>query len=387
MKFLILADNYHPLPLANSVCLRSLVDRFQTAGHQCIVINRVDDGVKVKDIEGIRSFNCSKSPKLGFLIQKLYKIKQLFVYPHVYKRLVNCYYEQIKQVDLSEIDVFLSICNPIEGVLAALKFSDIHPQIRHLVYNIDTLSDFRIRWIEGLCCPFWRYKAYKMEQMIFEKVDLVVFLSSHKCFYSVLKYSVYSHKFLFQEVPLLQVSEEENIENNGRCLYAGRFYKDFREPGILLNLFKNTSLGLDVFTTSNYCKIIKDGGVSGNITVREYIPEEELNTVMKASKVLVSIGNKSSNMFPSKTVSYVAMCKPIIHIFHDDMDPVVNYLKDYPDVLFVDLRSSLVKNRSLVAEFCLREHHPISISEIQAYYRSSTPEYCSDEILNRVKCL
>ena len=265
MKFLILADNYHPLPLANSVCLRSLVDRFQTAGHQCIVINRVDDGVKVKDIEGVRSFNCSKSPKLGFLIQKLYKIKQLFVYPHVYKRLVNCYYEQIKQVDLSEIDVFLSICNPIEGVLAALKFSDIHPQIRHLVYNIDTLSDFRIRWIEGLCCPFWRYKAYKMEQMIFEKVDLVVFLSSHKCFYSVLKYSVYSHKFLFQEVPLLQVSEEENIENNGRCLYAGRFYKDFREPGILLNLFKNTSLGLDVFTTSNYCKIIKDGGVPGQL--------------------------------------------------------------------------------------------------------------------------
>lgn len=388
MHFLILADNYYPLPLANSICLKSVVEEFKTMGHRCTIINRLDDGVLVDDIEGIRSFYCPRKPKYGALMNTLYKIARLFVYPHVYRRLVSCYYEQIRKVDLSNVDVILSMCNPIESVLAALNIKESHPHIRQVVYNVDTLSDFRIRWIEGVCCPAWQRKAFKVEQVVFEKADIVVFLSSHKDFYSVSKYSAWNQKYLFQEVPLLQVSDERYQQNNGRSLYAGRFYKDFREPKILLNLFKNSSLGLEVYTTKKYCDIIKDSGsISDNININEYIPEEELNKIMKKSKILVSIGNKSSNMFPSKTVSYVAMCKPIIHIYHDDIDPVVKYLKDYPDVLFVDLRNSLAKNRALVAEFCSRDHQPINASEIEKRYRTSTPEYCSKEILDRIKRL
>lgn len=385
MHFLILADNYHPMPLANSICLRSLIEEIETMGHRCTIVNRVNDGVKIDDCDNIISFNCSRKPEYGTLMNTLYKIAQLFVYPHVYKRLVGCYYEQIKKVDLSTVDVILSMCNPIESVLAALKVKESHLQIQQIVYNVDTLSDFRIRWIEGVCCPMWQRKAFSVEKIIFEKADLVVFLSSHKDFYSVSKYSKWSPKFLFQEVPLLKVIKNNNMVDNDRSLYAGRFYKDFREPNILLDLFKNTPLGLDIYTTEKYCKIIKGGGhISNNIKIYEYIPEDELNNIMLKSKILVSIGNKSSNMFPSKTVSYVAMCKPIIHIFHDNIDPVVDYLKDYPDVLFVDLRNSLAKNRALVAEFCSRDHQPINASEIEKRYRTSTPEYCSKEILDTI---
>ena len=387
MHFLILADNYYPLPLANSICLRSYVEGFKAKGHKCTIINRVDDGIKVEDTEGIYSFNCSRRPKYKSPFNTLYKIAQLFVYPHVYKRLVNCYYEQIKKLDLSNVDVIFSICNPIESVLAALKVKETHPNIRQIVYNVDTLSDFRIRWIECVFCPFWRKKAHTVEVFIYENVDLALFLSSHKEFYSASKYSEYKNKFMFQEVPLLQVNDEKYCKDNGRSIYAGRFYKDFREPKILLNLFKNTSLGIDVYTTSNFCRIISKSGISSNISVNEYIPEDELNKIMKESKILVSIGNKSSNMFPSKTVSYVAMCKPIIHIFHDDIDPVVDYLKDYPDVLFVDLRNSLAKNRALVLDFCTREHKPIDATEIEKRYITSTPEYCSKEVLVRIKKL
>lgn len=385
MHILVLADNYCQLPLANSICLRSYVEGFKAKGHKCTIINRVDDGVKIRDTEGIHSFNCSRRPNYKTPVNILYKIAQLFVYPHVYNRLVNCYYEQIVKLDLSDVDVIFSICNPIESVLAALKVKETHPIIRQIVYNVDTLSDFRLRWIESVCCPFWQKKAFKVETYIYENVDLSVFLSSHKEFYSAAIYSKYMEKFLFQEVPLLQVRDGEYGQDNGRSLYAGRFYKDFREPRILLNLFKNTSLGLDVYTTKNYCNKIKESGISSNINVNEYIPEEALDQVMKESRILVSIGNKSSNMFPSKTVSYVAMCKPIIHVFHDDIDPVVGYLKNYPDVLFVDLRNSLAKNRALVLDFCTREHKPIDASEIERRFITSTPEYCSEEVLNRIK--
>lgn len=385
MRLLILADNYYPLPLANGICVKSLVESIERYGHQCTVINRMDDGTEVEDTDSIHSFNCSRHPNYKFPKKTLYKIWQLFIYPHIYKRLVDSYYKQLLMENLQHVDVILSVCNPIESVLAALKVKKAYPAIRQIVYNVDTLSDFRIRWIEGVCCPLWQQKAFKVEKDIFEKADVVSILCSHKGYYSSGKYAMFEKKFLFQEVPLLKVSGKGSEGNNGRSIYAGRFYKDFREPSILLNLFRNTSLGLDIYTTSNYYKSIREStSASDNITVNEYIPEEELNKVMMSSKILVSIGNKSSNMFPSKTVTYVAMCKPIIHIFHDNIDPVVDYLRNYPDVLFVDLRNSLAKNRSLVFDFCNRQHQPINPTLIEERYKTSTPEYCACELLNRI---
>lgn len=386
MHYLILADNYYPRPLANSICLRSYADELKSAGHQCTIINRVDDGAKLKDTDNIYSFNCNKRPTYKAPFNTLYKVVRLFVYPHIYNRLVKAYADKIAEIDLSKVDVIVSVCNPIESVLAALKVKEKYPDIKQVVYDVDTLSDFRLRQIERICCPFWHKLAYKVEKVMFAQADLTIVLSSHKGFYSGEKYKAFKNKLLFQEVPLLKIGDTANVSDNGHCIYAGRFYKDFREPSVLLNLFKNTRLPLDIFTTKNYSNSIKKSSqTSGNINVSEYIPEEELNEVMKRSGILVSIGNKSSNMFPSKTVSYVAMCKPIIHIFHDDIDPVVDYLKDYPDVLFVDLRNSLAKNRALVSEFCSKEHPQIDAKEVAKRYETSTPKYCTTELLNRIK--
>lgn len=386
MNFLILADNYFPVPLANSICLRSYVEEIEVTGHNCTIINRVDDGVFYADTDKIHNFACSRRPKYKSFINTFYKIGQLFVYPHIYNRLVKAYADKIAEIDLSKVDVIVSVCNPIESVLAALKVKEKYPHIKQVVYNVDTLSDFRSRQIESICCPFWRKLAFKVEKEIFAKADLTIILSSHKSFYSGEKYNAFSDKLLFQEVPLLKIGDTVNVSKNGHCIYAGRFYKDFREPSVLLNLFKNTRLPLDIYTTKNYSNSIKKSSqTSDNINVYEYIPEEELNEVMKRSSILVSIGNKSSNMLPSKTVSYVAMCKPIIHIFHDDIDPVVDYLKDYPDVLFVDLRNSLAKNRALVSEFCSKEHPQIDAKEVAKRYETSTPKYCTTELLNRIK--
>lgn len=388
MHFLILADNYYPVPLANSICLRSYIEEVESAGHSCTIINRVDDGVFYVDTDKIHNFACSRRPQYKPLLNTFYKIGQLFVYPHIYNRLVNAYTDKIAEIDLSKVDVIVSVCNPIESVLAALKVKEKSPHIKQVVYDVDTLSDFRLRQIESICCPFWRKMAYKVEKEIFAKADLTIVLSSHKCFYTGEKYKAFIDKLLFQEVPLLKIGDAANITDNGHCIYAGRFYKDFREPSVLLNLFKNTRLPLDIFTTKNYSDSLKKSSqTSNNINVSEYIPEEELNGVMKRSGILVSIGNKSSNMFPSKTVTYVAMCKPIIHIFHDDIDPVVDYLKDYPDVLFVDLRNSLAKNRALVSEFCSKEHPRIDSKEVAKRYETSMPKYCASELLNRIKNL
>ncbi len=387
MHFLILADNYYPTPLANSICLQSYLDEFKRAGHQCTIINRVDDGVKLERTDDIFSFKCLKRPSYKPPFNTFYKVARLFLYPYVYKRLVCAYYNKIMQMDLSQVDVILSVCNPIESVLAALKIKKKFPQIKQVVYNVDTLSDFRLQPIERICCPLWRKLAYKVEKEVFAQADLTIILRSHKGFYSEGKYKAYSEKLLFQEVPLLKIGETASSSGNGHSIYAGRFYKSFREPSVLLNLFKNTRLPLDIFTTKNYSDSLKKSSqTSDNINVSEYIPEEELNEVLKRSGILVSIGNKSSNMFPSKTVTYVAMCKPIIHIFHDDIDPVVDYLKDYPDVLFVDLRNSLENNRAMVAEFCSKEHPQIDAKEVAKRYGTSTPKYCATELLNRIKC-
>ena len=388
MHILILSDNYYPVPLANSICLRSYIDKFEEYGHKCTIINRLDDGVNIADTHNIHSFNCSKHPYFKAPFKTLYKISQLFVYPHIYNRLVKAYSDKIEEMDLSKVDVIVSVCNPIESVLAALKVKEKYPHIKQVVYDVDTLSDFRLRQIESICCPFWRKLAYKVEKEIFAQADLTIILSSHKGFYSGKKYKAFGDKLLFQEVPLLKIDDTANVSDNGHCIYAGRFYKDFREPSVLLNLFKNTRLPLDIFTTKNYSNSIKKSSqTSANINVSEYIPEEELNEVMKRSGILVSIGNKTSNMFPSKTVTYVSMCKPIIHIFHDNIDPVVDYLKDYPDVLFVDLRNSLAKNRALVSGFCSKEHPQIDAKEVAKRYETSSPKYCATELLNRIKCL
>lgn len=383
MNFLIIAENYYPLPLANSICIKNIVEELESIGHHCLVINRTDAITNIENSDRIHNFHYIKVPLYGCIRRFVYKIGQLFVYPHVNKKLVLAYYKQIKNLDLSNVDVIVSICNPLEGVLAAISIKREYARIKQVIYNVDTLSDFRIQRIESICCPFWRKFAYRVEKKIFTQADLIVFFKSHRAFYSKSRYVEFKDKFLFQDVPLLSLSGNPVSKDNGHCIYAGRFYRDFREPSVLLKIFIDTGMPLDIYTTLGFHEIIiNEVGSSNNICVYEYIPEDILYDKMKQSRILMSIGNKSSSMFPSKIVTYLSMCKPIIHLFFDDMDPVIEYLKNYPDVLFVDLRDSIAKNRALVSNFYTKEHPQIDIAEIKSRYETSMPQFCAKEIID-----
>lgn len=403
MNILVLSDRLHPTPNANGLCLINIVREMERIGHSLWNVDRVDslslENKSERTIcfykKNILSWVACNSIKERFV----YIIKRLFGflrYPKFDGGIVDRYVkEALSFSDINEVDVIFCICNPVETVEAALRIKSIYPSLKLIIYNIDTISDIPFPKIDKPIAGILAQKALKWENEAFSQADVIVNLKCHENHFRKKQYKEYHSKMLFQDIPMLvrpSTGADINRTSGGRqanLVYAGSFYRQLREPSLLLDLFDNDiffDYTLQIFTSKSYCNIIRHlTGHNNHIVTCDYMNADELEKVIINTDFLVSLGNKQSNMFPSKIVSYVAYGKPIIHIYQDDMDPVPGYLEQYPDKLLVDIRDELSANRQKVAEYIKNKHRLIPWEGIYSIYMGSTPDYNTKQITNKIK--
>lgn len=146
----------------------------------------------------------------------------------------------------------------------------------------------------------------------------------------------------------------------GRLVYVGTMYRNIREPGFLLELFRRAmEAGLDL-ETELHCY----GDVSSCldiITKYEYlldkrvffhgvVSREVAAQALDEAHVLINIGNDTAYQLPSKVVEYAATGKPIINLAKSSLDSSAGFFASYPCAL--NLISSLtLPDESTVADF------------------------------------
>ena len=99
---------------------------------------------------------------------------------------------------------------------------------------------------------------------------------------------------------------------------------------------------------------------------------------MDRSDILLSIGNKGTEMAPSKIYEYMSTGKPIIHVYSEENDPCIEQLVKYGNALLIKEGND---SRDLIVEF-INSRKNIDTSDVFKRFISSTPSYTVDLIIS-----
>lgn len=311
------------------------------------------------------------------------------------KKIIKPLYSKAEEiVKQKKIDTVITLLNPPESVEVGFNLKKSFSNINYIIYDIDTISNCSFGIIEKNLMYFYSKQVFKWEKKVFSAADLIIHLKQHKKHFSKKIYQFASNKTIYQELPLLNFYNDSLIESNVRkkrirLLYAGSFYNRLREPKVLMGIMENLNNIVDfelaIYTNKDYVCILNERfGEFENMHFYNYISEDELFKKIMKSDYLISLGNNYTEMFPSKIVTYISMLKPIIHIYQNNNDPVINYLKKYPDALLVD-GNDVKQSTNKIEKYLLKEHKKIIKDEVRKSYIENDPAKCFDEIFCKLK--
>lgn len=195
-------------------------------------------------------------------------------------------------------------------------------------------------------------------------------------------FSNYLDKILKLHLPALRSIKQNVICNRDTkeivLVYAGSFYKEIRNPKTVFDIMlrvveKVTNISIKVFSrgcddiVSEYSEKFQ-----GRMKCYGFISQEMLEEEYSNADFILSIGNTFDEMIPSKTLNIVQYRKPIIHFSLKKDDMCLEYLKDYPLLLPIDLSNS--------------ENYYSKIENIIEYINDNKGILCDYQEVNDIYC-
>ncbi len=399
MNIIFLLGNYLNNKSANSICAENIFHEWEKDGDSIHVIcpGKITQIIEKSHTEIVHCFSyfhkknwveCrSFVDKMQYLF---YRLKDYFIYPRTDTNMIKSYVYELEQIcACSNIDLIVSVCNPPETVEAVYKFVSNKRGIKWAIYDIDTVSNCSLGKIDRYIGFIIKNKAFNWEKKVFNRADLVIHLPQHSNHFEKKCYNNVKNKMVILDLPLLKIDENDVYEDNSGeddiMVYAGRFYPVMRDPELfipmLLDALDKLHVRIQIYTDEGYCKKISEKYLPSEILfVSNYISEEKLRKIINKSKFVISLGNRGTEMFPSKIVTYVGTCKPIIHFYQDDNDPVIDFLDSYPDKLLLNLNCDAADNRNKLRDYILSEHKQIDKKDVLMKYQTNIPQTIAKNI-------
>lgn len=394
-QYILLTNAYLPKPGATGVCVHQIAKELAAQG-ECVTVicygaatakDGLIDGinvVRIKEPFYIKSYQGNSSAAALFyrLSELISKAIYFYKYPFRSILLVKNYLKAISKVSRNDFqNVIIASYTPLEGVVAAARYKEIHPETSIIYYSTDTLSNEQGN--SGFLSPKTREKlGYKWEQKLFSVYDRVIIMECHKDYYDSEKYSMFFPKFRYANFPLI-VKPDQTIDivikkSRKSIVFAGNLYKKMRNPSFTCRLF------IEAFDPSKLKVTFIGGGdcvdelkcfcenSHGLISYDGFKPHDYVNRILQEADFLLSIGNSFSMMSPSKIYEYMSTGKPIIHIYSYDKDPCIAPLNRYGNAILINEgeKNSVEKLISFINN---AEVLPFAV--VQEMFRTSTPNY------------
>ncbi len=202
------------------------------------------------------------------------------------------------------------------------------------------------------------------------------------------RYDMYREKMKIVDIPLfnsfnLDVKQDCNFfsKDSTHLLYAGSLDIEGRNPKYLCDAFIEISNRCNVklhFYSRGNCEnmIIKYQKRSQYRIVRHgYVDRDVLLKAISSADILISIGNKESEMIPSKIFEYIYTGKPIIHFYKSENDSSITYYKHYPKALLINENDDFLTNVNKISNFINTKQKKLSIDNLKELYIQNTPQY------------
>lgn len=353
MKYLFVLNDYYPLKNASGVCVESVIRELKKNNNDIHIIcymdceKDIDDhgfaihGIKANDYVNTSNFRTTKYDnafrKFLWLVQLCFTYP--IYYPVIANRLLQKCDEVIKQDSIAHV---ITVINPIETALTAIKIKKLNPNVTVTLYELDSITDLDSR--NSGIRKILNFKRKQLEKKVYGSVDTIIHMKCHSKHFESNYYDKYRTKMRMADFPLyIEQTMGDNVIEIGDKLsfvFSGALIRGIRNPEYAIRFFsvlsKKHSISVDFFSRGDYEEFLLNcSQMNPVIHQKGYVSTEILNYAMQECDFLVSIGNQMSNMVPSKIYGYISRKKPIIHFCSIDDDPCIDILKDYKLALII----------------------------------------------------
>ncbi len=305
-------------------------------------------------------------------------------YRKAYKKLIQLHEEE-------EIECIFSLCSPFSAHLAAKDFKKRFKDVHWVTYTVDPFATSE-RLNDIALCPNYKNKKNEIiERQVYQQADI----------------NFVSEEIYETEKALLKDMENKTIplpytlkkpfgnkreyfsKNKINILYAGRFYKDLRNPEYFLNSFlniNNENIILHLYSVSN-CEDLIDSIIKesrGRIIKHPQVSVDEINNILLDADILINVGNSVPEFKPSKTFEYVSTGKPVINFYRNGLiDETLNY---FPLAIQINEdKMSLKESSRLIETFCfMNKGKMVEWVEIEKIYQKHSYSNIKNALLSAI---
>ena len=410
-KYLIICNFYLPNATANGVCVSAIAEQLVKEGKEVHVLslNNTQGGSK-ENINGVhvnrihqgfrnslisfsdthkQSVFSSVSFKMAMMINKVIKLILIPLFPLSSLTLpIRFYIKARKIIKKENVSVIVSVHDPLETNISAYFLKKKMPSLKWCFYMLDSISN-------GAKPAFMSQKQFSdkglwWERKFFSKADLILNLVGNRTHYSSPVYDEYLDKIRYTDIPLLNLENFKEISNfdldheSILITYAGALTTHLRNPEYacrcLLEVSLVVKLKVDFYSRGNCDSIIKNYEKKGDFKLNDYIPHALLHEKLSQSDVLLSIGNRYSEMVPSKTFEYISYGKKIIHFYNSESDPSLKYFVNYENALLINENDDFKDNVKSVIKFLSSNLILLSKDKLKEIFTENLPSHTTEMI-------
>jgi len=411
MKLLILLGNYWPKMYANGICTNEVIKELVKRGHEIHVLCYSDSKMHKyeEEVNGIKlhmarapRFNRYRSTtygeknkigwKIGYnynkFITRISTLLYLPLYPLNSIKMVYRYYKKANEIYHSEkYDLIMGVYKPFEAIAASTLIGKNIKEVKSGIYILDTLIDQQappiIKWWLDKSGWFWEKRLYKYN-------DFIINMISYENIYKNRRYDKFKNKIFFSDIPLytnrkVTLTNNNQKPNKRKWLYAGTLSRNTRNPEYLCKIFMDKKINVDnelhFYSNGNCEEIITEYSKKALAVFQHgFVSRRKILKELYESDVLVSIGNRKSNMVPSKIFEYISIGKKIIHFYFDNNDSCIKYLRKYENSLLVDEKKDIKDNVAAINNFIESKETITDFRFIDKNFELNKPSYTADII-------
>lgn len=314
---------------------------------------------------------------IRFLLRAYGVIISPFCYPTRMSWLINCYVSKFEELNKTKkIDVVISSHYPICTMFAGLKIKQKYHDVKWITYFTDPFSCHPPLYKDVIFKRHRRLKNQKAEELIYNTADFNIF-TEELYNYALNEFSFPRKKAIC--FPFIVSNIREDATGNRveptektRFVYAGRFYKDIRNPEYMLSVISQVkNMQLDIFKRDGDCDDIIGKYLSENIKAFPTANRNKyINLICNEYDILLSIGNNCELQAPSKTLELLSTGLPIIHFYYKE-DSQYELIKRYPLGLVIKNGTPDVLDK--INEFCKRvKGKSLTFKEIESIYTNNS---------------
>lgn len=406
MKILFVVNSLSNLCGANVNIVRTLVRQFKGKGYEISVLSKSDCKrpvsekimkefnntylLKSDNIEIFSNFNLEVDERSSGLKRNIWMIKHLGIFlkgiDTIFLGASFTKREFSKEISHicaeNDIDVVIGVSAPyyIAEAVSLAKVRTIKA-----VYQLDPYTN---NYTLSRLTKGWRKH---IERKTIKNLDILFLTDFVKKDIMSQKISEEYSKMFEVNIPGIIIEaikrntfciEQTSLNKNIVCIFAGKFYKDIRNPKYLLELFCHLPQNYILHIAGWGCEDIIDSykkKLKNRLLHYGHIGKLEVDQHIKNADILINVDNSIKNQMPSKVLDYVCQGKKIINICKDKDCLSAKLLEHYSNGINIYEEEKDIKiNTIQIEEFVKQDIKQITSEEVIKKYWKYTDQYVAD---------